>query len=71
MRYCCDYAEIVMKFENEFLYTGEQYSENTGLYYLRARYMDPSTGTFISMDSYGGSISDLVTLRECEPGDIQ
>ena len=25
--------------ENEFLYTGEQYNANTGLYYLRARYM--------------------------------
>ena len=35
--------------ENDFLYTGEQYNANTGLYYLRARYMDPSTGTFISM----------------------
>ena len=36
--------------ENDFLYTGEQYNANTGLYYLRARYMDPLTGTFISMD---------------------
>lgn len=41
--------------ENDFLYTGEQYNANTGLYYLRARYMNPDTGTFISMDSYPGS----------------
>ncbi|MBE5871739.1 MAG: RHS repeat-associated core domain-containing protein [Lachnospiraceae bacterium] len=50
--------------KNDFLYTGEQYNENTGLYYLRARYMDPSTGTFISMDSYPGSLSDLVSLHK-------
>ena len=50
--------------KNEFLYTGEQYNTNTGLYYLRARYMNPSTGTFISMDSYQGSIYDPVTLHK-------
>ena len=50
--------------ENEFLYTGEQYNENTGLYYLRARYMNPGTGTFISMDSYQGSIYDPVSLHK-------
>ena len=50
--------------ENEFLYTGEQYNANTGLYYLRARYMDPSTGTFTGMDSWPGSISDPVSLHK-------
>ncbi len=50
--------------KNEFLYTGEQYNSNTGLYYLRARYMNPSTGTFISMDSYPGSIYDPVSLHK-------
>ncbi len=50
--------------ENEFLYTGEQYNANTGLYYLRARYMNPSTGSFISMDSYQGSIYDPVSLHK-------
>ena len=50
--------------DNDFLYTGEQYNANTGLYYLRARYMNPSTGTFISMDSYQGSIYDPVTLHK-------
>ena len=50
--------------ENDFLYTGEQYNANTGLYYLRARYMDPSTGTFISMDSYQGSLYDPVNLHK-------
>ena len=50
--------------ENGFLYTGEQYNANTGLYYLRARYMNPATGTFISMDSYQGSIYDPVSLHK-------
>ena len=50
--------------DNEYLYTGEQYNETTGLYYLRARYMSPSTGTFISMDSYQGSLYDPVSLHK-------
>lgn len=35
-----------------------------GLYYLRARYMNPATGTFISMDTYGGSVFDPVSLHK-------
>ena len=50
--------------ENDFLYTGEQYNYLTELYYLRARYMNPSTGTFISMDSYAGTIYDPVSLHK-------
>ena len=49
---------------NEYLYAGEQYNVETGLYYNRARYMDPTTGTFISMDSYSGSIYDPVSLHK-------
>ena len=50
--------------ENDYLYTGEQYNETTGLYYLRARYMNPGTGTFISMDSYAGSLDNPVNLHK-------
>lgn len=50
--------------ENEFLYTGEQYNTFSGFYYLRARYMNPGTGTFISKDSYQGNIHDPVTLHK-------
>jgi RHS repeat-associated protein len=35
----------------------------TGLYYLRARYMDPATATFTSMDSYAGNIYDPASLH--------
>ncbi|MBQ8547020.1 MAG: EndoU domain-containing protein, partial [Lachnospiraceae bacterium] len=61
---CGNLLEREGETENEFLYTGEQYSVTTGLYYLRARYMDPSTGTFISMDSYQGSLYDPVSLHK-------
>lgn len=50
--------------KNDFLFAGEQFDPVTGLYYLRARYMNPSVGTFISMDSYDGSIDDPVSLHK-------
>jgi len=50
--------------ENDFLYSGEQYDINTGFYYLRARYMNPSTGTFTSPDAYAGTIFDPVSLHK-------
>ena len=50
--------------ENSFLYRGEQFDSFTGLYYLRARYMNPSTGTFITMDEYAGSIFEPVSLHK-------
>ena len=49
--------------ENSYLYCAEQLDNMTGLYYLRARYMDPATGTFISMDTYPASIFDPATLH--------
>ena len=50
--------------KNDFLFAGEQFDPVTGLYYLRARYMNPSVGTFISMDNYEGSIDDPVSLHK-------
>ena len=49
--------------DNAYGFQGEQQDE-TGLYYLRARYMDPATGTFTSMDTYGGSVSDPMSLHK-------
>ena len=46
------------------MYCGEQQDETTGLYYLRARYMNPETGTFTSMDTYGGSVFDPTSLHK-------
>ncbi len=50
--------------ENSYLYCGEQLDSTTGLYYLRARYMNPATGTFISMDTYQGTIFDPTSLHK-------
>lgn len=36
--------------ENHFTYFGQTYDEETGLYYLRARYYDPTTGRFTQQD---------------------
>ena len=49
--------------DNSYGFQGEEKDE-TGLYYLRARYMDPATGTFTSMDTYGGSLSDPMSLHK-------
>ena len=35
---------------NNYLYRGEQYDPDLGLYYLRARYYNPNTGRFMSRD---------------------
>ena len=50
--------------DNDYLYTGEQYNESTGLYYLRARYMSPETGTFTAMDTYAGTLDNPVSLHK-------
>ena len=49
--------------DNSYGFQGEE-KDDTGLYYLRARYMDPSTGTFTSMDTYGGSLTDPMSLHK-------
>jgi RHS repeat-associated protein len=37
---------------NNYLYRGEQFDSDLGLYYLRARYYNPATGRFTSRDPY-------------------
>ena len=49
--------------DNPYGFQGEE-QDSTGLYYLRARYMDPATGTFTTMDTYGGSLSDPMSLHK-------
>ena len=46
-----------------YYYSGEYMDSETGLYYLRARYMDPATATFTSMDSYAGNIYEPASLH--------
>ena len=56
----CDQIETI---DNDFKYAGEIYDNETGLYYLRARYYDPSVGRFISEDSYEGNITNPLSLN--------
>jgi RHS repeat-associated protein len=44
---------------NNYLYRGEQYDSDLGLYYLRARYYNPQTGRFLSRDPVDGIPLDL------------
>jgi RHS repeat-associated protein len=50
--------------ENDYLYAGERFDRTTELYQLRARYMDPKTGTFMTMDTYQGNMHDPVSLHK-------
>ena len=49
---------------NAYRYTGEQWDENLGLYYLRARYYQPQLGRFWTMDNFEGSQSDPLSLHK-------
>jgi RHS repeat-associated protein len=49
---------------NHFLYAGEQFDEDLGQYYLRARYMNPETGRFLTMDSHEGNSEDPLSLQK-------
>ena len=48
---------------NRFLVTGEYLDPNTGYYYLRARWLNPDTGRFVSTDPHPGVIFDPPTLH--------
>jgi RHS repeat-associated protein len=49
---------------NRYRYTGEQFDDDLGLYYLRARYLNPDSGRFWSMDSYEGRGRDPLSLHK-------
>ena len=50
--------------ENAYRYTGEQFDEDLGQYYLRARYNDPNTGRFWSMDRFEGGKAEPLSLHK-------
>ena len=49
---------------NSYLYRGEQFDSDLGLYYLRARYYNPLTGRFMSRDPESGNYRDPATLHK-------
>ncbi|MEL4106276.1 RHS repeat-associated core domain-containing protein [Oscillospiraceae bacterium WX1] len=48
---------------NSYLYAGYQFDDETGLYYLNARYYDPVMARFMSADTYLGSVRDPLSLN--------
>ena len=51
-------SSLPMMGSEAFQYTGKLMDGVDGLYYYGARYYDPSTGTFITEDSYNGTVMD-------------
>src|SRR5439155_9176942 len=49
---------------NNYRFTGEQWDGELTLYYLRARYMNPNTGRFWTMDSFEGNQTDPLSLHK-------
>ena len=49
---------------NNYLYAGQQYDPDLGLYYNRARYLNPNTGRFWTMDTYAGDNGDPLSLHK-------
>ena len=49
---------------NNYLYRGEQYDSDLGLYYLRARYYNAATGRFLSRDPLDGNAKDPASLHK-------
>ena len=49
--------------ETDYLFTGQQYDNLTGLYNHRVRYFDPALGRFISQDTYPYDFENPVELN--------
>jgi RHS repeat-associated protein len=49
---------------NVYLYAGERFDADLGLYHLRARHYNPNQGRFMSMDPYKGQINEPISLHK-------
>jgi len=55
--------EVSGNADNPIRYAGYMYDEETGLYYLNARYYDPKIARFLSEDTYRGTPDDPLSLN--------
>ena len=53
--------------QNHIQYTGQQYDQETGQYYLRARYYNPTVGRFTQEDTYRGDGLNLYAYCKNNP----
>ena len=53
---------------SRYLYTGQEYDSDAGLYYYNARWYDPKTGKFLSQDPLGFAAGDLNLSRYVNNG---
>ena len=49
---------------NSYLFTAQRQDSTTGLDYLRARFLNSATGTFVSADSFAGEARNPLTLNK-------
>ncbi|MER2008624.1 MAG: RHS repeat-associated core domain-containing protein [Psychrobacillus sp.] len=56
-------AKVNLAEENPYRYAGYRYDEETKLYYLMARYYNPDTGVFLSLDPVRGDTMNPITLN--------
>ena len=52
---------------NRILYTGQQYDQTSGQYYLRARFYNPVLGRFVQEDVYRGDGLNLYAYCKNNP----
>ncbi|CUN31754.1 RHS repeat-associated core domain-containing protein [Roseburia inulinivorans] len=55
------------EFHNRILYTGQQYDQTSGQYYLRARFYNPVLGRFVQEDEYRGDGLNLYAYCKNNP----
>lgn len=48
---------------NNYLYQGQQFDPALHVYYNRARYLDTTSGRFLTIDPYLGNLSDALSLH--------
>ena len=59
--------DSIEQLSNSVLYTGQQYDDLTGQYYLRARYYNPVLGRFVQEDEYQGDGLNLYAYCNNNP----